>query len=299
MTSNSKGNAPKSTSLIITTYNKPIPLRITLESVLRQTTAPSEVIVADDGSSEETFDVVRAFRRRARFPVLHTWQPNDGMRLSRNRNNALAIANGEYVVMIDGDLILEEHFLEDHFDLARPGRFVSGRRANLVGATLDALLERGELDDFQPSPMLRDLTKRKYAFRSRALAAIFSKRWRPGAMARGKSVFRLTRFRVIGSNFAYWLDDARRVNGFNELFVGWGPEDKEFAQRLSRAGLELFAVANLCVNYHLNHGSSTRVAREEFIRKYPETLEPDQIRLKNEYGMTRAASEGVPRVEGR
>ena len=299
MPTTSRDVTPRSTTLIITTYNKPIPLRITLDSVLRQSAPPSELIVADDGSGDETFKVVRDFRARVPFPVVHAWQPNEGMRLSRNRNNALALARGEYVVMIDGDLILDERFLEDHLALARPGRFVSGRRANLVGATLDALLSSGELGDFQARPTLRDVTKRKYAFRSRALAALFSRRWRPCAMSSGKSVFNLTRFRVIGSNMAYWLEDARRVNGFNELFVGWGPEDKEFAQRLSRAGLELLAVTNLCVNYHLTHGSSQRVAREDFIRRYPETLSSDKIRVQDAFGLTRATTSGVPKVEGR
>ena len=52
----------KDTSLIVTTYNWPQALEICLNSVLRQTALPKEIIVADDGSREETINLVKKIK---------------------------------------------------------------------------------------------------------------------------------------------------------------------------------------------------------------------------------------------
>ena len=57
-------------SLIVTTYNWPEALRLSLESVKRQTRMPDEVIVADDGSGEETRKLVEEMRRGFPCPRL-------------------------------------------------------------------------------------------------------------------------------------------------------------------------------------------------------------------------------------
>ena len=56
-------------SLIITTYNWPQALELVLRSVEMQSQLPHEVIVADDGSSKSTADVVKDFQGRLQLPV--------------------------------------------------------------------------------------------------------------------------------------------------------------------------------------------------------------------------------------
>ncbi|MDC1448009.1 glycosyltransferase, partial [Candidatus Thioglobus sp.] len=46
-------------SLIITTYNRPDALLLVLQSVERQTTIPLNIIIADDGSNNETLEIIR------------------------------------------------------------------------------------------------------------------------------------------------------------------------------------------------------------------------------------------------
>lgn len=51
-------------------------------------------------------------------PILHAWQEDKGFRLAESRNNALRMAHGDYIVFIDGDIIMERHFIADHERLA-------------------------------------------------------------------------------------------------------------------------------------------------------------------------------------
>ncbi len=98
-------------SLIITTYNWKEALGVSLTSVLAQTVSPCEVIVADDGSRPDTGELVRRVAAEASVPVIHSWQEDRGFRLAMSRNRAIARARGAYIVLIDGDIILDRHDL--------------------------------------------------------------------------------------------------------------------------------------------------------------------------------------------
>ena len=68
-------------SLIISTYNSPKYLALALNSVLMQTRMPDEVIVADDGSGEETRMLIAKFQKQFKVPLIHVWQPDEGFRV--------------------------------------------------------------------------------------------------------------------------------------------------------------------------------------------------------------------------
>ena len=82
-------------SLIISTYNRPEALRLSLMSVKVQTRIPDEVIIADDGSKESTRKLIKDFATKFPCPLLHAWQEDKGFRLAESRNNALRMAHGE------------------------------------------------------------------------------------------------------------------------------------------------------------------------------------------------------------
>lgn len=84
-------------SFITPTYNRAELLGETLRSVLAQTHTQCEVIVVDDGSTDETAVVVRAFGDAVRYE----YQPNSGVERARNRGAALA--RGEYLYFLDSD----------------------------------------------------------------------------------------------------------------------------------------------------------------------------------------------------
>lgn len=90
-------NPPPLVSVIIPTYNRVRLLPAALESVLGQTYSPIEVIVVDDGSSDETPELLRSYGDRIR--VLR--QANAGPSTARNRG--IALARGEIIAFLDSD----------------------------------------------------------------------------------------------------------------------------------------------------------------------------------------------------
>ena len=92
-------------SLIISTYNWPEALRLCLLSVLGQSVLPDEVIIADDGSTGQTADVVEAMRPLFPVKLIHVWQEDNGFQLSKIRNKAIAMSSCDYIIQVDGDLI--------------------------------------------------------------------------------------------------------------------------------------------------------------------------------------------------
>ena len=103
-------------------------MQLVLQSIERQTLLPDEVIIADDGSSRETKKLISKFRDKSNLNILHTWQKDNGFRAARSRNNAINESNGEYIILIDGDMILHRYFIQDHFTNSESGYFVQGSR---------------------------------------------------------------------------------------------------------------------------------------------------------------------------
>jgi glycosyltransferase involved in cell wall biosynthesis len=252
-------------SLVVTTYNRPDALELVLRSVRAQVELPGEVVVADDGSREDTGALVQ--RLAAAFPVSlrHSWQEDDGFRLAASRNRAFALARGDYLVMVDGDVVLDPHFVGDHQRAARRGRFVQGSRALLSEEVTREALALGRTRFGPATPGLRN---RKNAVRSAWLSRL--------ASYRSRDIFR-----VRGANLAFWRDDLLTVNGFNEDFVGWGREDSEFAARMSHAGVQRLHLKFAAVSYHLWHPEAPRRALERNQRLLEETVRTRAVRCEN------------------
>ena len=76
-------------SLIITTYNWPESLFLVLKSIENQTIVPEEVVIADDGSTVETKEVVFKFQQDSELNIVHSWQEDKGFRVAKSRNKAM------------------------------------------------------------------------------------------------------------------------------------------------------------------------------------------------------------------
>lgn len=94
------------TSVIIPTYNRADYLPQALQSVFDQTLSPFEVIVVDDGSTDNTADVVRAFEPRVRY-----FRHDHNKGVSAARNSGLEAAQGEIIAWLDADDLWEPDFL--------------------------------------------------------------------------------------------------------------------------------------------------------------------------------------------
>ncbi len=96
-------------SVILPTYNRANYIRQAAQSVLGQTYAALELIIIDDGSTDETEKVLEDIRRDSR--VRYISQNNSGA--ANARNHGLKLANGEYVAFIDSDDIWQKEKLEE------------------------------------------------------------------------------------------------------------------------------------------------------------------------------------------
>ncbi len=208
-------------SVVVITYNWPEALRAVLRGLARQRELPYEVIVTDDGSGEATRELIREMARDYPTRLVHVWQPDDGARMSRARNRGIAAARGDYIVLMDGDMVPDRHFIADHHAFAQHGCFVQGSRMLPDEAASRRMLAR---DRYRPHFFSRGLERRRHALRARWLARLVA---RPKVSRRG----------IKSCNMGFWREDLIAVNGFNEAMTGWGREDAELAVRAFNHGL--------------------------------------------------------------
>jgi glycosyltransferase involved in cell wall biosynthesis len=116
-------------SVITATYNKADLLRRTVASVLDQTVPPLEVLVADDGSTDHTAQVLAGFGGR----VTHLRLPHRGQPAAP-RNEALRRARGDWVAFVDHDDLWRPDKLERQLARARPGVGILCSNASLIDA---------------------------------------------------------------------------------------------------------------------------------------------------------------------
>ena len=90
-------------SVLVNTFNRADYLRNCLTSYLRQTFRDFEVVIADDGSTDQTADVLAEFGRTATFPIRHVRQESEGHRRARILNKGLAACRAPTIVFTDCD----------------------------------------------------------------------------------------------------------------------------------------------------------------------------------------------------
>lgn len=251
----------ESCSLLISTYNWPAALDLCLKSVLQQAVLPGEIVIADDGSKDNTRQLIENFAATAPVPVMHVWHPDEGFQLSKIRNRAIAKASYPYIIQIDGDLILHSHFIEDHLHIREGGYFVSGSRVLLSKETSEALLQHQSIDVYKHYQGGKNYFNR---FRNKTLRRVLSTRYKMS----GKN-----KYYVKGCNMAFWRSDLLKVNGYNETFKGWGREDSELAIRLINAGVNKKFLKMGGITYHLFHPEASRENEAENTERMKEAAQ--------------------------
>ncbi|MDO4696074.1 MAG: glycosyltransferase family 2 protein [Neisseria sp.] len=269
-------------SLIITTYNRPDALSLVLQSALTQSILPKQIIVADDGSRQETADLVADFAAASPVPLIHSWRSDDGFRAAEARNRALAQAVCSYIVLVDGDMILHPEFIRDHLAIARPGFWVQGSRVLLTPQATGKLLSHPLPPNYAPSPFSDGIIKKHAAWRCPLLYSLIARFSNQSSKA------------VKSCNMGFYRADAEKANGFNNEFVGWGREDSEFTARLYHNGIRRRNLKFGGLAYHLWHHEAERssLARnDELLRQ---TLSQKLTRCEN--GLDAFSSERPPSV---
>lgn len=260
-------------SVQVPTYNRPRALDAVLQGYLRQSDLDFELIVADDGSADETRLVVERFQASAPFPIHHVWHPDAGFRLAGIRNRAIAATAADYLLLTDGDCVPRRHHVARHKDLAEAGWFVAGSRVYL-DHSLTEKVEQGTTHPglWQPLNWLR-YRARGQVTRLGPLMTLPARgrwrRWQPGRWERIKT-----------ANLGVWRADLVAVNGFDELFEGWGLEDTDLLLRLIRHGLSHKSGRYAVPVLHLWHPEVSRAGEAGNRERLAELRGSDRVRAR-------------------
>lgn len=264
---------PKTVSIMVSTYNWPEALERCVQTILGQTRLPEEILIADDGSAEATKLLVDKLKEIANVPIVHIWHPDEGFRLSVIRNKAIQAAKSEYIIQIDGDILLDPHFIEDHLALSEKNHFLCGSRVWINQEQSATLLQQtGTIQvDRSKFPLSFVLNSLRSKFLSKFLADRYKKN-QPAILR--------------GCNMSFWKEDLLAVNGYNESIQGWGAEDSEMAFRLMNKGVKKRFLKFCAVAYHLFHKENNKdnLAKNDLILK--KTI--DDKKIWTEYGIQKA-----------
>jgi glycosyltransferase involved in cell wall biosynthesis len=229
---------------VIATYNWVEALALVLATVRAQHDLPDEVVIADDGSRPETAEFIAREATSFPVPLRYTWHEDTGFRLATIRNKAMAAARADYIVQLDGDLLLHPAFVRSHRRFARPGWYVQGSRVMLNEAATARCFAAGGL---AVGPWSRGLRNRVNAIHAPWLVPFLRGPADPADRTRG-------------CNMAFWRDDIIAVNGYDEAIEGWGREDSELAARLLNAGVRRRNLKFAAVAWHLHHEGRSQEA---------------------------------------
>ena len=237
-------------ALLVSSYERPGHLRRCLLSIACQQNVPGgfEVVVTDDGSTDETEKVVKEFANSVDFRVQFVTHPHNGFQLARCRNNGVKASRAPYLLFLDGDCLLPPDHVLWH---------VRQQRQHVVAAGDCCLLDQTTSEQLK-EPAIRD-----GSFVNAAPRAELRRMARQHRKAAWYNLLRhATKPKLIGNNIGIWRDDYERINGYDEQFVGWGCEDDDLRLRLRQAGLRIQSVMNRTFTYHLWHPYDPSAALE-------------------------------------
>ncbi|EDP1927694.1 glycosyltransferase [Campylobacter jejuni] len=258
---------PETCALIITTYNQKERLKLVLDSVKNLAFLPNEVLIADDGSKEDTARLIKEYQKDFPCSLKHIWQEDEGFRLSKSRNKTIKNADSEYIIVIDGDMILEKDFIKEHLEFAQRKLFLQGSRVILNKKESEEILNK---DDYRIAFNKKDFKSSKNSFLAKILYNLSKK---------DEKIFKKTTLikGIRGCNMSFFKTDFDELDGFNENFIGWGREDSEFVARfLFNKGifrrLKFKAIA-----YHIYHEENSKKMLESNRHIYLDTIKNKKI----------------------
>lgn len=245
---------PRKVSVILSTFNRTKALYIALLCLCRQDDDNFEIIVADDGSDQETAKVVHDIK--CQFPkicIFHIWQEKKGFRLARIRNLAVNKAVGDYLIFLDGDCLTPPNFIRRHRSLAEEGWAVYGQRV-LANKLYSKHLEANPnivtaVSFWNVSNFLLQFIHQRI---NRIFPILFM--WGEGWRKRRPYYWQ----KIRGCNWAMWHKDYLAIYGSDESFEGWGSEDKDVAIRLINNKIKMKDGRNALYVLHLWHPYATR-----------------------------------------
>ncbi len=253
--------AGMSVSVIIATYNRPQHLALCLKSIAASSVLPSEVLVADDGSTAETLECIASMQKSFGnlVPIVHVRQEHEGCRKQRIVNEAVRRSTGNYLFFTDGDCTVHRDCLRLHLERRDPQAILAGQRVQIGAQLTEKLLSTGRAVNALDVELLWDFMMRRshhgqeaFVIRNRLLRRLLRKdRIKPSTS-------------VIGCNCSLHKDLFMDINGYDEDFQGFGDEDADLGIRVINHGGFIRSVRNLAIVFHHYHAGTWDMDTEQF-----------------------------------
>lgn len=232
-------------SVIVSTYNAPLWLEKVLIGYEFQTFKSFEIVIADDGSTQETLDVIKKYQHQLSFNIIHVWHEDKGFRKTEILNKSILKSKADYLLFTDGDCIPRADFLQTHINRREKGYFLSGGYYKLPmdiskGISLKDIKEQHCFDiKWLLSKGLKKSIKNLKLSRSLSKAKFLN------AVTPTKPTWN-------GHNASGWKRDIVAANGF-DMRMQYGGEDRELGERLSNRGIKSKQIRYSAVCLHLDH----------------------------------------------
>ncbi|MBC5603609.1 MULTISPECIES: glycosyltransferase family 2 protein [Bacteroides] len=229
--------------IIISTYNNPSWLEKTLWGYLYQTRPADEIIIADDGSKEDTRLLINSFKDK--LPIKHIWHEDNGFQKSRILNKALIASQSEYIIFTDQDCIPRKDFIATHIKYAEEGFFLSGGYFKLP---MNISLQLSQEDIATGNAFSLKWLKQQH------LKCNFkcTKLIKNSKFNQFMNFITPTKATWNGCNASGWRKDMLTINGFNEE-MQYGGQDREFGERLFNLGIKSKQIRYSAIVIHLDH----------------------------------------------
>ena len=229
-----------SASVILATYNDLNILEWSLAAFAKQSFRDFELVIADDGSSEDYAPVLRKWAGRFAREIVHVRHERMGFRKTRIQNRAVYVARSERFVFVDIDCLPQRNFMRNHMQFLAAGVALTGRRVHIrreILPSAEEIYEKGL--NFGPGKLIFEWLRG----RARVIEHGFELPFFYESKNNG----------ILGCNFSIMKEDFAAVNGFNEDFEGRGGEDTDIDMRLRRKGVRIRCLRNKLIQYHLMH----------------------------------------------
>jgi glycosyltransferase involved in cell wall biosynthesis len=247
-------------SVIVPTYNRPQALRLCLLSLARQSTLPSEVLIADDGSGPDTRAAILEMQEslRDRFPIKHVWQEDKGFRKPKILNETVRQSLGDYLIFIDGDCMAHRDFVKAHRENSHPDRILSGKRVEIGKKLTERLLKEATILNALTLRLIWDAVMRESRKVEEAIPITNN------TLRRLLHRDRITIDGVWGCNFSLYNALFVAINGCDEDFMDGSIEDNDIGIRVLNQGKQLRTVRSLAIIFHLWHNSTWAFENEKY-----------------------------------
>ena len=235
-------------SVIVPIYNRLEHFRALFICLLRQNRQIDELIITDDGSSQQILDYIADLIPKASFKIKHIYQEDKGFRKTRALNNGVINSEGELLVFCDQDLIFGEEYIEYMEKNIKKGCFLLCRPISVNEEEKDIILKKIELSN-KYEELLKPLPKDYLESVNKTL--------KTDRKRRILNILKLSKrgIKLVGMSYAVMKSDYLKVNGYDENYNGWGEEDDDFGNRLYVAGVKGKELKTPNMQIHLWHYS--------------------------------------------